>query len=46
HNIPVEKVRSRQITLNHDRGMWLRYGQGQMPVILQKGEKGWQVAAF
>ncbi|MCK8147070.1 TIGR03759 family integrating conjugative element protein [Citrobacter sedlakii] len=46
HNIPVEKVRSRQITLNHDRGMWLRYGQGQMPVILQQGEKGWQVAAF
>lgn len=46
HNIPVEKVRSRQITLNHDRGLWLRYGQGQMPVILQQGESGWQVAAF
>ncbi|MBE5252628.1 TIGR03759 family integrating conjugative element protein [Mixta mediterraneensis] len=46
HNIPVEKVRSRQITLNHDGGLWLRYGQGQMPVILQQGEKGWQLAAF
>ncbi len=46
HNIPVEKVRSRQITLNHDRGLWLRYGQGQMPVILQQGENGWQLAAF
>lgn len=45
-NIPVEKVRSRQITLNHDRGLWLRYGQGQMPVILQQGESGWQVAAY
>ncbi|EIE3222500.1 TIGR03759 family integrating conjugative element protein [Salmonella enterica subsp. enterica serovar Typhimurium] len=45
-NIPVEKVRSRLITLNHDRGMWLRYGQGQMPVILQQGEGGWQLAAY
>ncbi|MET5489539.1 TIGR03759 family integrating conjugative element protein [Klebsiella variicola] len=46
HNIPVEKVRNRQITLNHDGGLWLRYGQGQMPVILQQGENGWQLAAF
>ena len=46
HNIPVEKDRSRQITLNHDGGLWLRYGQGQMPVILQQGENGWQLAAF
>lgn len=46
HNIPVDRVRSRQITLNHDRGLWLTYGQGQMPVILQQGENGWQVAAF
>lgn len=46
HNIPVEKVRSRQITLNHDSGLWLRYVQGQMPVILQQGENGWQLAAF
>lgn len=46
HNIPVEKVRSRQITLNHDNGLWFRYGMGQMPVILQKGETGWQVAAY
>lgn len=46
HNIPVDRVRSRQITLNHDRGLWLTYGQGQMPVILQQGENGWQLAAF
>ncbi|MCX8957032.1 TIGR03759 family integrating conjugative element protein [Erwinia psidii] len=46
HTIPVEKVRSRQITLNHDNGLWLRYGQGQMPVILQQGESGWQLAAW
>ncbi|UYK96318.1 TIGR03759 family integrating conjugative element protein [Pantoea stewartii] len=46
HNIPVEKVRSRQITLNHDNGLWFRYGMGQMPVILQQGGTGWQVAAY
>ncbi|WP_256852097.1 TIGR03759 family integrating conjugative element protein [Pantoea sp. Fr+CA_20] len=46
HNIPVEKVRSRQITLNHDNGLWFRYGMGQMPVILQQEETGWQVAAY
>lgn len=46
HNIPVEKVRSRQITLNHDNGLWFRYGMGQMPVILQQGGNGWQVAAY
>ncbi len=46
HNIPVDRVRSRQVTLNHDRGLWLQYGQGQMPVILQQGENGWHIAAF
>lgn len=46
HNIPVERVRSRQITLNHDKGLWQAFGQGQMPVILQQGENGWQLAAF
>src|SRR5471030_1424754 len=46
HDIPVDRVRNRQITLNHDSGLWLRYGQGQMPVILQQVENGWQIAAF
>ncbi|CAH6334656.1 TIGR03759 family integrating conjugative element protein [Pantoea agglomerans] len=46
HNIPVEKVRSRQITLNHDNGLWFRYGMGQMPVLLQQGANGWQIAAY
>ncbi len=46
HGISVDKVRNRQITLNHDRGLWQRYGQGQMPVVLQQGEEGWQIAAF
>ncbi|ECE0739798.1 TIGR03759 family integrating conjugative element protein [Salmonella enterica] len=46
HHIPVDKVRSRQITLNHDNGAWLKFGQGRMPVVLQQGEGGWQIAAF
>lgn len=46
HHIPVDKVRSRQITLNHDNGNWLKFGQGRMPVVLQQGEGGWQIAAF
>ncbi|HEY2454474.1 MAG TPA: TIGR03759 family integrating conjugative element protein [Scandinavium sp.] len=46
HGIPAAKVRSGQITLNHDHGLWLRYGQGLMPVVLQQREGGWQLAAF
>ncbi|AUS68081.1 TIGR03759 family integrating conjugative element protein [Escherichia albertii] len=42
HNIPAEKVKSRQVTLNHDSGMWLKYGNGLMPVVLQQGGQGWQ----
>ncbi|PJR61348.1 TIGR03759 family integrating conjugative element protein [Klebsiella sp. K-Nf6] len=42
HNIPAEKVKSRQVTLNHDNGMWLKYGNGLMPVVLQQGAQGWQ----
>lgn len=42
HNIPTEKVKSRQITLNHDSGMWLKYGNGMIPVVLQQGAQGWQ----
>lgn len=42
HNIPAEKVKSRRVTLNHDNGMWLKYGNGLMPVVLQQGAQGWQ----
>ncbi|MFV8797921.1 TIGR03759 family integrating conjugative element protein [Yersinia sp. LJYL362] len=45
-NIPVDRVRTGQVTLNHDRGLWRQYGQGQMPVVLQKGENGWKIFAF
>lgn len=40
--IPTEKVKSRLITLNHDDGAWLRFGQGRMPALLSRGENGWR----
>ena len=46
HRIPSEQVRERRITLNHDGGRWMRYGNGIMPVLLQQGESGWHIAAF
>ena len=46
HRIPAEQVRERRITLNHDAGRWMRYGNGIMPVLLQQGESGWRIAAF
>lgn len=46
HNIPADRVRSRQITLNHDGGRWMRFGNGLMPVVLQQGKDGWKIAAF
>ncbi|WP_343550937.1 TIGR03759 family integrating conjugative element protein [Pantoea sp.] len=46
HRIPTEQVRERRITLNHDAGRWMRYGNGIMPVLLQQGESGWHIAAF
>ncbi|MGJ0630125.1 TIGR03759 family integrating conjugative element protein [Xenorhabdus bovienii] len=46
HHIPVERVRNRQVTLNHDAGHWLRFGNGVMPVLLRQGEQGWQVTSL
>jgi integrating conjugative element protein (TIGR03759 family) len=46
HHIPLDRVRSREITLNHDGGRWMRFGNGMMPVVLQQGENGWQLAAY
>ncbi|WP_338860852.1 TIGR03759 family integrating conjugative element protein [Xenorhabdus griffiniae] len=46
HHIPVERVRNRQITLNHDAGYWFRFGKGLMPVLLRQGDQGWQVTSL
>ncbi|PVZ81183.1 TIGR03759 family integrating conjugative element protein [Serratia sp. S1B] len=44
--IPVERVKEKTLTLNHDRGQWFKFGQGRMPVVLQQGENGWQITAY
>ncbi|WP_416777259.1 TIGR03759 family integrating conjugative element protein [Xenorhabdus budapestensis] len=46
HHIPVERVRNRQITLNHDTGYWFRFGKGLMPVLLRQGEQGWHITSL
>ncbi|WP_414737244.1 TIGR03759 family integrating conjugative element protein [Klebsiella oxytoca] len=45
-SIPVDRVKAKTLTLNHDRGQWIKFGQGRMPVVLQQGEKGWQITAY
>lgn len=46
HHIPAERVKNGTITLNHDAGRWLMAGKGQMPVVLEQGENGWQPSVF
>ncbi|WP_340618160.1 TIGR03759 family integrating conjugative element protein [Xenorhabdus entomophaga] len=46
HHIPVERVRHRQITLNHDTGYWFRFGKGLMPALLRQGEQGWHITSL
>ena len=47
HHIDVNKVRNRQITLNHDNGLWLNYANGKMPAVFQvQGDGQWQALAY
>ncbi|MBN6079258.1 TIGR03759 family integrating conjugative element protein [Aggregatibacter actinomycetemcomitans] len=47
HHIDVNKVRNRQITLNHDNGLWLNYANGKMPAVFQiQGDGQWQAFAY
>lgn len=39
--IDPERVKKREITLNHDGGRWLHYGQGRMPTVLEKQGDTW-----
>ncbi|EBZ5771679.1 TIGR03759 family integrating conjugative element protein [Salmonella enterica subsp. enterica serovar Redlands] len=39
--IDAARVQRRDITLNHDGGRWLQYGQGKMPVVLAKQGDAW-----
>lgn len=42
HRIDGEKVKRREITLNHDGGRWLQYGRGQMPAVMEKQGETWR----
>lgn len=39
--IDAQRVQRRDITLNHDGGRWLQYGQGKMPAVLAKQGETW-----
>ncbi|EBP4342171.1 TIGR03759 family integrating conjugative element protein [Salmonella enterica] len=40
-HIDGARVQRREITLNHDNGRWLHYGQGKMPAVLKKQGDRW-----
>lgn len=40
-HINSTRVQRREITLNHDAGRWLHYGQGRMPAVLEKQGDTW-----
>ncbi|EOF5433981.1 TIGR03759 family integrating conjugative element protein [Salmonella enterica] len=40
-HIDTGRVQRRDITLNHDAGRWLHYGQGKMPAVLEKKGETW-----
>lgn len=40
-HIDNTRVLRREITLNHDAGRWLHYGQGKMPAVLEKKGDAW-----
>src|SRR5476649_1736723 len=37
NHIDANRVRNREITLNHDAGRWLQLGNGQLPAVLEHG---------
>ncbi|TYG35305.1 TIGR03759 family integrating conjugative element protein [Lonepinella koalarum] len=47
HRIDPAKVRSRQITLNHDSGHWFMNANGKMPVAFQvQGDGQWKLLSY
>lgn len=45
HGIDARQVQQRNITLNHDGGRWRKYGQNQLPVVLQQQGETWQIVS-
>ncbi|MDU8924305.1 TIGR03759 family integrating conjugative element protein [Pasteurellaceae bacterium LIM206] len=47
NKIDIQKVRDRQITLNHDKGYWLKYANGKMPAAFQiQGDGEWKSLVY
>ncbi|WP_419851722.1 TIGR03759 family integrating conjugative element protein [Actinobacillus pleuropneumoniae] len=47
NKIDTQKVRTRQITLNHDQGYWLKYANGKIPAAFQiQGDGEWKPLAY
>ncbi|EGT5656577.1 TIGR03759 family integrating conjugative element protein [Citrobacter braakii] len=42
-HIDPRRVKSRDITLNHDAGRWQKLGSGQIPAVLEQQEGQWQI---
>ncbi|EAS1759741.1 TIGR03759 family integrating conjugative element protein [Salmonella enterica] len=42
-HIDGSRIQQHDITLNHDAGRWLHYGNGKMPAVLEKQGASWQV---
>lgn len=41
--IDLNRVKKREITLNHDAGRWQQLAQGKMPAVLEKQGGQWQI---
>lgn len=47
NKVDINKVRSQQITINHDNGYWLKQAKGKMPVAFQiTGNNEWKLLAY
>ncbi|MBV6524453.1 TIGR03759 family integrating conjugative element protein [Ursidibacter maritimus] len=47
NRIDINKVKNRQITLNHDSGYWLHYANGKMPAaFIIQGNGEWQSLVY
>ncbi len=46
NKIDIEKVKSRQITLNHDKGYWLAYADGKIPAAFRMVGQEWQPLTY
>lgn len=40
NHIPIERVQTGAITLNHDKGEWIQIGKGVSPILLQEQNGG------